>query len=530
MKKTLATLAWAAIPALLLSVSACNGNATGGNSGITPTTNTPVGAQHGRVRPLDNSTADMHGGGATFPAYGYNLGCQPTGSATLGTGDANTGQPEPCAGSLLYLATQMNGDTNNFYYCLTSSGDGKDEFADYGSFAGTGEDACAALGATATGFGGRTNPLDWVGSDIGLASNECCASGSDYYASPYYGTGNSQYGETPLEIPTFGGPIVFPYINCTNCDSGGPGGLTGLGTNQLQLSTWTYCAIANGTIGYWDDKAITADNGGTAVAGHEPITFFYRSGTSGTTYLFENKLENSKSGCNQNWKGVYKAPPYQGNGRSAAWVYGVPLPSNAIWTGPTGAQGSGSTFTGESGNPGVLEAIQGLLDASAFPYGTGYAEGAWAAAATDPSVNQAALLNGTSFISPTSQQAVALALSKVTAGKIEYGLGSDGQTLGTNNSGACELYIPPNAFVSPPTGAYPIVGLSYWLFYNQNQTRAGSNHFKDLSGLITVLDSSTWNTDLPALEYSPLSSTVQKKVQIAAFGKGKSHTGACFTE
>ena len=61
----------------------------------------------------------------------------------------------------------------------------------------------------------------------------------------------------------------------------------------MKLSTWTYCAIAKGTVGNWDDPAITADNGGTAVAGSQPITFYYRSDGSGTTYLFENKLNTA---------------------------------------------------------------------------------------------------------------------------------------------------------------------------------------------------------------------------------------------
>jgi ABC-type phosphate transport system substrate-binding protein len=520
MKKTLATLAWAAIPALLLSVSACNGNATGGNSGITPTTNTPVVSQHGRVRPLDNSTGDMHAGGSSFVDYGMNLGCQPTGSATLSSGGPNTGQPEPCAGSLLYLAAQANGDGNNYYYCSTGSGYGKNEFDDNNEQ--TGEDACAALGATHTGFGGRTNPLDFVGTDVALASSECCANGSYYYASPYYGTNSGEYGTAPLEIPSFGGPIVFPYIN------EGGNGLTGLGNSQLKLSTWTYCAIANGTIGYWDDAAITADNGGTKVAGHQAITFFYRSDASGTTYLFESKLNSSGKGCNQTFKGAYAKSPYSGVGRSAAWSYGVPNPANALWNGPNGVQNSGSDFVGESGNPGVLEGIQGILG-SGYPYATGYAEGAWALAATDPAVDQAAVLSGTTFVSPTNANAVAEALAKATPSKIVYGEGSDGSPLGSSNAN-CQLYIPPSSFIDPPSGAYPITGLSYLLFYGQNQSRAGSSHYKDLAALIAFLDSSTWSNDLTALEYTPLPASTQKKAQQAAFGKGAKHTGACFNQ
>lgn len=498
MRKILLTLALAAMPALVLS--ACNGSSTSPASGMAAL---PSVAQHGgRVHHNDNSAADLHGGGATFPAYGYNLGDQPTGTYT-------ETQATPGPGSLLYNVAAKNADGNNYYYCLTGSGYGKNEFDDNNEQTGT--DACAALGQTHTGFGGRTDPVDWIGSDVALASTECCASGSYYANSAYPAT----YGQ-PLEIPTYGGPIVFPYLNS---------GLTGLSGSQLKLSTWSYCAIANGTIGYWDDAAITKDNGGTAVSGHNPIAFYFRSDASGTTYLFETKLANSGKGCNQTWKGAYAKAPYAGSGRSAAWPYSIPNPANAVWNGPSGNQTSGSDFIGASGNPGVITGIQ---SGSGSPYTTGYAEGAWAAAAESPTVQQAALLSGSTFVSPTNPNAVAQGLAKATASKIVYGEGSDGVSMGSSTPN-CQLYIPPSAFVNPPAGAYPIIGLSYFMFYGKDQSRAGSNHYTDLAALIKYIDSAAWNNALPGLEYSPLPSSTQTKVQKAAFGNlaGK---GACFAK
>lgn len=493
MRKTLAILAWAAFPALILS--ACNGN-PGGSSGVGTLPNTRAASQHGRVHRNDNGAGDIHTGGATFPAYGYNLGDQPVGLYT-------SSQATPGPGSILYNVAQKNADGNNYYYCLTGSGYGRKEFE---GVQDVGTDACAQLGLSPTGFGGRTDPLDFVGSDVAMPSTECCASGT-----PYANNYASTYGQ-PFEFPTYGGPIIFPYINT------GGNGLTGLGSNQLKLSTWTYCAIANGTIGYWDDAAITADNGGTAVAGHQPITFYYRSDGSGTTFLFENKLDNSAHGCNQTFTGKYAKAPYQGNGRSAAWTYGLPGLSSLNWTGPTGTQASGSTFTGESGNPGIIEAVQGIIG-TGYPYATGYAEGAWANAASNPTVSQAALLNGLKFISPTGPKAVAAALATATASKIEYGEGADGNSLGSSTPW-CQLWMPPSAFVNPKQGAYPIVGVSYWLFYGTNQTRDGSNHFTDLENLIEYLDSSTWSKALPALEYTPLPASTRAKIQQALKGHG----------
>ncbi|MGA8661614.1 MAG: substrate-binding domain-containing protein [Candidatus Cybelea sp.] len=493
MRKTLAILAWAAIPALLMS--ACNGN-SGGNSGLTSLPNAPAASQHGRIHHNDNGTGDIHAGGATFPAYGYNLGDQPVGVYT----DV---QATPGPGSLLFNAAQKNADGNNYYYCLTGSGYGRKEFE---GVQDVGTQPCAVLGASPTGFGGRTDPIDFVGSDVAMPSSECCASGTAY-ATSYAST----YGQ-PFEFPTYGGPIVFPYI-----DEGG-NGLTGLGGNQLKLSTWTYCAIANGTIGYWDDGAITKDNGGTEVAGHQPIYFYYRTDGSGTTYLFENKLSNSAKGCNQTFRGQYAKAPYGSPSRSAAWTF-PPVSLTALaWTGPTGTQTSGSVFAGASGNPGILQCIQGgSCGTAGFPYGTGYAEGAWAAAATSPSVGQAALLSGSTFVSPTNANAVAEALKGAAASKIQFGEGADGVSLGSSTPG-CQLYMPPSAFVNPPTGAYPMVGLSYFLFYGKDQTRAGSNHFNDLKSLIVYLDSNAWNNALPSLEYTPLPASTQKKIQKALVG------------
>ena len=277
MRKILFALTVAVLPALALSAcSTSNAAPASGTSAL------PNLAQHGgRVHRDDNGAGDIHAGGATFPAYGYNLGDQPVGLFT-------DSQPTPGPGSLLFGAAQKNADGNAFLYCLTGSGFGRKEFEGVQTVGAT---ACAALSASPTGFGGRGDPIDFVGSDVAMPSTECCASGTTY-ATTYAST----YGQ-PFEFPTYGGPIVFPYVHGS--------GLTGLGSNQLKLTTWTYCAIANGTIGFWDDAAITKDNGGTPVAGHQPITFYFRSDGSGTTYLFENKLNDSTSGCNQTWKGVF---------------------------------------------------------------------------------------------------------------------------------------------------------------------------------------------------------------------------------
>ncbi|MFY9710452.1 MAG: hypothetical protein WAK88_09820, partial [Candidatus Cybelea sp.] len=73
MRKILFALTAAVLPALALS--ACSGGNTAPASGMSALPNL---AQHGRVHRDDNGAGDIHAGGATFPAYGYNLGDQPT--------------------------------------------------------------------------------------------------------------------------------------------------------------------------------------------------------------------------------------------------------------------------------------------------------------------------------------------------------------------------------------------------------------------------------------------------------------------
>ena len=115
MKNALATLALAAVPALILS--ACNGNA--GGSGVAPTVpNAPAASSHHRhMRGADNGPQDLHAGGSTFAAYAYNLGNQPTGTY-------NSPQAPPGQGSLFYAAPTQG----TIYYCLTGSGFGRAAF------------------------------------------------------------------------------------------------------------------------------------------------------------------------------------------------------------------------------------------------------------------------------------------------------------------------------------------------------------------------------------------------------------------
>jgi len=436
---------------------------------------------------LDNGPQDLHAGGADMPGYAYNLASQPV-------GNYNQSQAGPGQGSLFYAAPT----TGTIYYCITGSTAGRNAFegANDSKYPPTGP--CATLGQTATGFGGRQDPLDFTGSAVAMASTECCSSSTPYYQHRLQG---SQTWGQPFEFPQIGAAIVLGFR---------PQDFT---VSTIKLSTWTYCAISNGTVNDWNDAAITADNGKSVTGGtSEPITFYFRGDGGATTYDYENHLNTV---CNVNWKTPYNTAPYQGSARSAAWSFGV----SSSWVGPGSSADPNPNFIGEQGDPGIISAIQ------AQAFSTGYVTGGYVKAAT-PKVGQAWLQNGYKkgkgpyFIDPTKRANLTKSFVKVTAGAIQYGMGNDGNSLASSTPW-CQLFIPTNTYVNPPTKSYPIVGVSYLLFYGQNN----GVHLSDKIALIKFLESKSAVNIVNTLEYIPLSKSIQSAVLNAL--NGNSSQTAC---
>jgi phosphate transport system substrate-binding protein len=508
MRKSLASVLLAAAPVFVLS--ACN--SAGGSSGVSALPNAaPVGrAAQTRLHPNDFSANDLHAGGATFPAYAYNLGIQPTGCALTGCSATGAGAPPalpqapPGKGSL-FASAHTDG---TIYYCLTGSGDGRKAF-----YGGTADAAyppfgpCAPLGATATGFGGRQDPLDFVGSDVALASTEYAIYQTN--REPAVGT---NYGE-PFEFPVIGGPIIYGYRPQDFHKN--------LGAAKIRFSTWTYCAIANGTISNWNDPAITADNGGKSITGgvSRTITFYFRSDGSGTSFNYTTHLQ---AACGSSWPAPYDAAPYESTGHSAAWTYGA----SQTWPGPGSATVPNPNFVGENGNPGVLAAIQST------PFASGYLEGAWAKSATPP-VDQALLQSSypkgdkkkhpVVFVDPTVKANVEASFRNVTASAIQYGEGSDNLPFTGDTRPDCVLYInAATTLQNTPYRAYPIIAVSYLMFYGNNN----GVHVPQKEKLIKFLISAKANKIVDNLEYIALSPTIQTAVGNALAGKGHS-TSPC---
>ncbi|MBV8491476.1 MAG: substrate-binding domain-containing protein [Candidatus Eremiobacteraeota bacterium] len=516
MNKALSTLAL--IAAAALSLSACNGQAGGVNAGqsLVPSL---APAQAGSRRPHDQGASDLHAGGADFPGYAYNLGSQPAGCAMspcLGS-TPNYAQAPPGSGSLFDQVPTVG----TIYYCLTSSGYGRKAFENpAGDGANTATNPCAPLESPSTGFGARQDPLDFVSTAVAMPSTEYATYETDREG----GTQGGGQGE-PFEIPVLGGPIAIGY-RPRDLKASLPTGAT------LQLSTWTLCAIANGTVSMWNDPAIAADNGISASKlPSKAITFYFRGDSSGTNFVFETHLN---AVCHGTWPKPYSLAPYQGlqrngNPSQAGWQFGAP-PTSGQWIGPGGSGAACSPgvncpanphFIGESGNAGVLTSTV------ATPYAIGFIEGAWAKSSL-VAVGQALLQSGWAsstighpahaiFVSPTNSSAVQGALAGVTASAISYGGGSDGNALGTTRP-ECILYVPPSVFTNPPSATYPIVGLAYFLFYSKNNA-----HYSDLKTLVQYVTSQKpygqkANAILSQLEYTPLSSSIQTAAWQAATG------------
>lgn len=473
-------LSAAALSAAALSLSACAGSASGGPAygglGLPE-----AQAVRARFRPHDSGPQDLHAGGASSPAIAYALGDQPAGSAT-------SPQLPPGSGSLFDVAP-TNGTV---YYCQSSSGYGRKEFENpSGDGANAATNPCAPLGAPASGFGGRQDPLDFVGSDVAMPSTEY----STYktYREPVSGT---NYGE-PFEFPVMAGAEVIGYR---------PKDFkAALGTKPIQLSTWSLCAIANGTISDWNDPAITRDNGGVSITGGvaRPVTFYFRSDSAATTFYFTHHL--AAVCLPKNFAGSFSGLPYEANGHSAVWTYGIAQG----WPGPGGTGPANPNFVGESGNAGVLTGIQ------ATRFATGYTEYAWVASANPPvsaASLQTEIFKGKTIFVPANAKTIAAAVANIGSTSLQYGEGSDGSPVGTSRP-ECMLYVNPVSFVRPPVGSYPIIGMSYLLFYSKNNA-----HFADDKRLIEFLDSAQAASIENSLNYAPLSLSLRTAVRQALNG------------
>lgn len=445
---------------VLAVLAACGGG--GGNSGGTvPQSgqNTAGKQQVHRLTtgPTASPTGAPFGGGATFPGYAYNGGVQAT--------------APPHTNSLF----ASYGGSSAIEYCLTGSGYGKTVFTNNGG-ADTAQGTCAAIGSSPSGFQGPTARPDFIGSDQAMTT-------ADYST---YSTNEKTANGEPFEMPAIGGSIAVAFVENT---------ANGINTTTVKLSPNTICDIFSGNVTDWTNSEITTDNGGTPVTSQSSLPIFvnYRSDGSGTTFLFETYLNDV---CPS---GSYWDPANH--------------PASTTWGGPTGGN-----FVGSSGNPGVAHSIQREASSPTNEFGaTGYVEAGWLSTLGRPTLNGALVENAQSqFVSPTSATAITAGLSNAA---ITQG-GSAGGSLGSSLP-ACILYVDPSTFINQNvSGAYPIVGVSYLMFYSKgNNGVTGSAQLNNLQTLVAYIAAGHIGT-LGSTGYVALPSSI-----LTAIGTAGSESG-----
>lgn len=414
---------------------------------------------------MDITASDLHGGGDPFAALAYSGSIQPAGPAT------NPAQPLPPNGSVF---ADYPGNAN-IYYCQTSSDFAKSIFVG-SNLTGTAS-PCAQVGQPDSGFGGRQDPPDLTGTNVPLTA-------SDY--GTYASARKPTYGE-PAEYPTMAGAVVFSY---------NPNDLPGLNGNRLNLSRWTYCAIVTGVVTDFNDPSITADNGQSVTNGTSlPIQFFYRSDPSGTNFALQQHLS---SACAGKWSGRYQKAPYEGVGRHVAYTGS----SGETWSGP-----SSGSFSETRNN---IDEEAAILNTHG---GFGYVNNA--DARQTPALGIALLQNRAQYYANTQAftDATPQTITKsISTARIVPGTGPAQESIPTGCP-LCIQHVSEQSYRdSSVSGAYPIVGISYLLFYGMNNA-----HVADVTSLIKFIGATggTSDQDITNAGFAPL--TPYLKTGLAQF-------------
>jgi phosphate transport system substrate-binding protein len=184
----------------------------------------------------------------------------------------------------------------------------------------------------------------------------------------------------------------------------------------LRLSRSTYVGIFNGNITNWNDSRITADNG-RKLTSNLPIQVVRRADSSGTTFLLSNHIETVDDSTPFNWT--------RGVGTTVNWP---------------------SSFLSASGSSGVAARVASTTGA------IGYVEQAFTTSPTR--LSTAALQNQAGGYVAPSVSAVTTALTGATDQD------SDPRII---------TILVPNPTAS---GSYPIVGVTYQLYYDDYASSA----------------------------------------------------------
>ncbi|MEH2323076.1 MAG: substrate-binding domain-containing protein [Nostoc sp.] len=233
------------------------------------------------------------------------------------------------------------------------------------------------------------SPISFAASDDPVAGTEKVTGGRGYVQVPVVGVGITlSYNASGLTVPAGG----------------------------LKLSRASYCGILNGSIKNWNDKSISADNGGQ-IAGSVPIKVVHRADSSGSTFVLSSHLNTA---C--------KAAATPGIPGASVWNNGVG--TTVKW--PT-------AFLSATGGGAVVKAI------AATPGAIGYVDNATRLT----KLPAALLLNKAGKYIAVSPASITAAIKDGTV-----------VTYGTKLTKIDNLTDPKSAT------AYPISGVTYLLYYS----------------------------------------------------------------
>jgi phosphate transport system substrate-binding protein len=280
------------------STSASTSTSQPAAAGVASTTTTSVASSGSTGPSTTTTTATTSGQSTVSPKAGVLFAPQPHGAVTLNGVGSSFAAP---AISQWTKDVQNSPYNLNLNYSSTNSGDGRYQFTN--------------------------QTTDFAASDIAYA-------GSSDTAKP---------GFPFIFVPVTAGGIAFMY------------NIPGLHSN-LQLSSYTACAILTGGITNWDDSQITADNGGVA-APNLPIVPVTESDSAGTNFVLEEWCIAEQSAV---WAAFANSQLHQ-NGGPTDGVAISPTAPNSNWPGVSNGLDV-TTTTAVAGDiatrPGAIGAVQ----------------------------------------------------------------------------------------------------------------------------------------------------------------------------
>ncbi|MDZ8222075.1 substrate-binding domain-containing protein [Nostoc sp. ChiVER01] len=238
---------------------------------------------------------------------------------------------------------------------------------------------------------GTPSPITFAASDDPVAGTETVTGGRGYVQVPVVGVGITlAYNASGLTVPA-----------------------------GLKLSQASYCGILNGSITNWNDKSISADNGGQ-IAVNVPIKVVRRADSSGSTFILSSHLNTVCKTPNVPAANVWK----NGAGTTVNWP---------------------NTFLSATGGGKLADTVASTKGA------IGYVDNATRVSKTLPA---AILRNKAGKYVPVSPAAITAAIKDGTV--VTYGTGK-------------KLTRIDNLTNPSSASAYPISGVTYLLYYS-NET------------------------------------------------------------